>query len=404
MEPFILKPAFFEATNMVTFNTTAINSLMDVEYNSNFGFFQQAFNMYGYMRLNEDMKYVIHYVEGYPYLWQPHQNCAWTPLGNFEWNNLEIEPCKSMIQIENCFDENYNSIFKAFHAWSTGATVGMSGAGIKATNMFVRSVLANATEGNRLMVTAGKLFDLNTVVANTGLKTSIEQAFRKTANTCRGWMELCRTTAQTIGNGHLDQSALFIQAGGGQNISTDGTKFIGSVVALYDSLRAGAKPALRSAIINGGIGSSGRAFFPMMIVSPTIQERAYDEWLAIKSSPVVNEMRLGVQKISAANQTVQVMYIDDLVPLIPIYDVDYYDRLLTGTSHFAYVTISGTIQIGSNFANIPRIGGAEVAIAIQQKTDLDELGRTLFLSHNLSAVALKDKDFISGAYKYTVAA
>jgi len=389
---------------MIVFETSEVNTLAELEYNSRFGFWQQAFQMYGYMKLTKDLKYKIHYIEGYPHLWQPHNSCAWTPLGVFEFNNIEIEPCKSKLNLEFCNDEFYNDLFRAFHEWNNSPQVGLSQAGQVAVSQLIESVMNNATEGSRLMLTAGKLFDLSSVVIEPGTATKLENAFRLTADTCRGWIQLCRQTGALVGHGYLDQSALFITSGVGQNISNDGTQFTGSVLTLYDNIRTNAKQALRTAIISGGVGANGRAFFPLFLCSGSIYERAYNEWLAMKATPIVNEMRLSSRSISAANQTVEVMFIDQNIPIIPVTDVDYYDRLLTGTSHFAYLTISGTIQLGTNFANIPEVRNGRVAIAIQQPTDLDKNEKTLFKAHQLTATALKDKEYIAGAYKYAIAA
>jgi hypothetical protein len=170
---------------------------------------------------------------------------------------------------------------------------------------------------------------------------------------------------------------------------------------LYDDIFAAATNDLQEAIVDGGIGDSGRSFMPMFLVSNSIKSKLYQELLALRSSAVINQPRITQVPVTANGQTFDVMYIDN-VPVIPVGDVAQYDKLLTGRSHFAYLTISGTIQLGSNFARIPEINTGEVAVAIQQKTDLDELGKVLFLSHSLSATAISDTKYISGGYKFTV--
>jgi len=139
----------------------------------------------------------------------------------------------------------------------------------------------------------------------------------------------------------------------------------------------------------------------MFLVSNSIKAKLYADLLALNASAVQIKPRISQRAITANGQTFDVMYIDN-VPVIPVGDVANYDKLLTGRSHFAYLTISGTIQLGSNFARIPELGAGEVAVAIQQKTDLDELGKVLFLSHSLSATAISDTKYIAGGYKYTV--
>lgn len=403
MEPITLDPIFMPDSNMLMFQTSELNYLAEQRYNDKFGFYQAAFGMYSYMRLTSDFEYKIWYPQGEPHLWQPHNSCAWNPLGVYGFANKTITPCKSKLNLEFCNDEFYNSVFRSFHAWNTGATVGLSAAGQAALTALTNTIVKSATIGNRMMLTAGQLFDPETVAIVTGTPTNVEEAFKKTIGTCRGWIDLLidLEAGDPTKYAHLNLDSLFIQSGGGQNIATNGQTFTGSVVALYDAIFAAATNDLQEAIIDGGVGDTGRSFMPMFLVSNSVKAKLYADLLALNASAVQIKPRISQRAITANGQTFDVMYIDN-VPVIPVADVANYDKLLTGRSHFAYLTISGTIQLGSNFARIPELGSGEVAVAIQQKTDLDELGKVLFLSHSLSATAISDTKYIAGGYKYTV--
>jgi len=403
MPPITIEPIFLPDSGYTFFSTEQMNALAELRYKSTFGWYQAAFGMYGYLQLTSDQQYRIHWVEGQPYLWQPHNSCTWSPLGVFKMNSKTIEPCKSKINLDICNDEFFGSLYKDFHRWNTGASVELSASGQAAVGEIIKSVQKNATLGNRLMLTGGQLLNLDTIVAATGTSSDIMEAFRATANTCKGWIQLCKATGATAGFGHVDQNALFITSGGGQNISSDGKTFTGDVVALYDAEIAAGKADLQDAVMEGDLGEEGGApFTSMFLVSPSVYRRAYAQAQTAKGTPIVNQLRLQQRAVTFAGRTRMVMYIDE-TPIIPIKDVTWYDKLTTGTSHFAYVTTSRTIQLGSNFAGIPELreaAGTEVAVAIQGSNKLSELGRVEFLSHNLSAVSLTDTNFIAGAYKF----
>ena len=159
--------------------------------------------------------------------------------------------CKSKLNLEFCNDEFYNSVFRSFHAWNTGATVGLSAAGQSALTALTNAIVKSATVGNRMMLTAGQLFDPETVAIVTGTPTNVEEAFKKTVGTCRGWIELLISleAGDPTKYAHLNLDSLFIQSGGGQNIATNGQTFTGSVVALYDAIFAAATNDLQEALI-----------------------------------------------------------------------------------------------------------------------------------------------------------
>lgn len=192
---FLIKPKFDDITNALFFPTDKMNFLLEGEYNDNFGFYQQTFGVYSYMTLTTDMTYRMHYPEGTPFMWQVHNNCSWTPTGTLSMAEDEITPCKAKINEQMCYDEYMDSAFKAFLQWGNRPNVDLSPAGQQATDSLIRTVAANATLGHRMTLVGGQVMDLSAVEFKTGTKTRIEQAYRNTADTCKGWVELARTLA-----------------------------------------------------------------------------------------------------------------------------------------------------------------------------------------------------------------
>lgn len=398
---FLIKPRFSSLRGALYFETDTLNALVEAEYNDKFGFYQRQFGVYSYMTLTENLTYRMHYPKGTPFMWQPHNSCAWTPTGTLSMDTDEITPCKAKINEQFCYDEHLDGSYKAFLQWSGSPQVGMSAAGVQATNAFIRTIGRNATLGHRMTLSGGQLMDLSSVTFKEGTKTRIEEAYRRTAGTCKGWIELTRDLAANEGITHLDGG--YITAA---DISTNGEEFVGDnrdIVDLYDEMFNASTGALRDAIVEGGVGGFGDMFYPLWIVAMPEYRAVYQAYLAQKQSAQLEEARIRRMPFQVqterGSRTIYVFMIDETV-VVPMTEISMFDRWLTGTAHFAYLTLSGVIQLGSNFANIPVPGESEVAMMIQQSQDAEDLGTYKFLSHSLMATAINDTDYITGDYLF----
>lgn len=397
---FLIKPIFRQRSNAIFFETTRLNALLRAEYQDNFGFYQQNFGVYSYMQMTSDLEFKIHYHTGVPLLWQPHNSCAWNPTQTLDMGTDTIAPCKAKINEQHCYDEHFGSIYREFLQWGGGPTVSFTAAGQQAIDDLVRTIVANASMGARLTLTAGQLHNLSSVEFNDAVPTRIEQAFRSTVGTCRGWIELCRTLSTNPQYAHLE--AGYIESG---DISSDGKSYTGATntaTELYDLYVAGAPGPLRDAIIEGGTGGFGTTFYPIWIVSPSIHQAVYKDWLAQKESATQNQPRISVMQGTiptgrGGTRTINTYMIDNTV-VIPLSEVALWERFLKQTSHFAYLTISGCIQLGASFADLPLVNQAEVGVMMQISENAEDYGTHKFLSHALFATAINDTDYITGDY------
>ena len=262
----------------------------------------------------------------------------------------------------------------------------------------VRTIVKNASLGARLTLTAGQLHDLDSVTFNDDVPTRLEEAFTRTTGTCRGWIELCRTLSVQDGLGHLEADLI-----PSDEISADGKTYEGrtkKVIDLYDDYVSNSKDPLQDAIIEGGAGGFGNTFYPLWIVSPSIYRAVYLEYLAQKESATVNSPRIRVMEASVQTprgaRPIFVYMIDNTV-VVPLNEVSQWERYLKQTSHFAYLTVSGCIQLGGNFGNIPG-NDNEVAVMMQVSENADDYGTHKLLSHALFATAINDTDYITGDY------
>jgi len=398
---FLITPRFNAIRNALYFETDRLNALAEGEYNDKYGFYQRQFGLYSYMQMTENMTYRIHYPKGSPFLWQPHNNCSWTPTGTLSMDQMEVTPCKAKINEQFCYDEHLEGTYKAFLQWEASGRVNFSAAGRAATDALTRTIVENATLGSRMTLVGGQLVDLSAITFKDGVKTRIEEAYRKTAGTCRGWIELARTKAATEGLTHLDGG--WITAA---DLSSDGTQFLGdnrTIVDLYDEMVANSPAPLQDAIIEGGVGGFGGMFYPIWAVAPPEYRAVYEQWKVQKASQSLEDARIRrvpyQVQTSRGSRTLYVFFIDDTV-VIPISEISMFDRWLTGTAHFAYLTISGVIQLGTNFTSLPVAGESRVAVMLQVSQDAEDLGTHKYLSHSLLATAINDTDYLAGDYVF----
>lgn len=399
----IVKPKFNAALNAAYFPTGSLNAFQAADYNDKFGFYQQTFGVYSYMKLNKKLKYVVHYPVGSPFMWQPHRSCAWTPTGSLSFGKFEVEPCPAKINEEMCYDEHFNGAFEGFLTWGGNPAIEVDEAGKAATNAMIEAIVKNATMGARLTMTVGQLYDPKAVTMAESTNTNIEGLFKKTIGTCRGWIELAITKAsEDTRLSHLNVEGLITP----DNISADGKTYTGAVtdaLKLYDNNMDAAPDELAYAAIEGGVGGFADMFYMLWIVSPSILRAVSKKYNAQKTTVLQNEMRISkvpyTLQTERGARTIEVFKIDNTI-VIPLSEVGLVDAKLSGTSHFCYLTVSGCVNLGGSFADIPVPGQSEVAMMIQQGQDVDDLGRYKFLSHALFATAINDTQYLCGSYEY----
>ncbi len=403
---FLIKPRFRALNNALYFDTEKLNALVKAEYQDKFEFYQSTFGVFSYMRLNSDMEFVIHYAEGAPLLWQAHNSCAWTPTGTLSMANFSVSPCRVKVNEQYCYDEHFNSTFRSFLEWGVNGsdpTVSLAPAGVEASNELTRTIVKNMTLGARMTMIAGKIHESITVEFEEGVPTRIRQAYDRTANSCRGIIDLLRTRAQDPGLGHLDLSTIMDPNGDGSEISADGKTFTGSGLAVYERLLEAAPDPLSDAIIEGGVRGFDNVFFALMPCSATVYRAVYRDYIAQKDVTAVNEPRISYRPYQWNGTEIKVLFIDETA-IVPLREVAHYDQYTTGTSHFAYLTISGVMQLGASFADIPKVNESEVAVMVQVSENAEDYGTHKFLAHALMASAINDTDYICGGFTYALPA
>jgi hypothetical protein len=396
---FTINPRFDQLRSAIYFETGSLNGLAQAEYNDKFGFYQNLFGCYSYMQLTRDLTFKLHYPQGTPLLWQSHNSCAFTPTGTLSFGEMEITPKRVKINEKLCYDEYFDSAYRAWLEWGQGNNVEMNAAGIAATNALTESLVKNATLGARVSMVAGQLFDsTGSISFEDDTAMNIEQAFAKTSMSVKGWLQLAIETAAG-GVDHLNVSTLIEAA----DVSGDGKTFTSDVLDLYDENFDECPGKLKDAIIEGGVGGFGFNFYPVWFVSPSIYRKLDTDWKALKESATINEPRITVEKFpyqtNRGQRNINVFKIDETI-VIPTSEPTVYSQYLTGTPHFCYLGLSGVIQMGSSFANLPVANQNDVGIMVQRSDDAEDLGTFRFLSHALMGTAINDTNYLCGGYLY----
>lgn len=396
MSDFLISPNFQASQNALYFETSSLNAIARTEYNDDFNFFQQTLGVYSYMRLNKDQDFTIHYAQGTPLMWQAHNSCAWTPTGTLSMSQKTISPCKVKINEEYCYDELFDSTFKSLLEWGGSPTIDMDEGGRLLVDELAKTIIKNATLGARLTLSSGQLHDLTSVTFDDGAATNIRDAFTSASGACSGWINIVRTLSAT--KPHLENGLIL-----GADISTDSKSYTGDALALYDNMLAAAPDKLCDAVIDGGISSVSDNFYPLWIVSPSIWKAVYNAYQIQSVTASMNQPRIEKRLFSQNGGRPKSIYFIDETAVVPLHEIKEFDRYVKGNSHFAYLTLSGVIQLGSSFASIPGVPNNEVAVMIEMSTRAKDYGKYHFLSHALMGAAINDTDYITGDYTFAVA-
>lgn len=405
MATLLVKPNFNRTTNMLTLPASSLNMFAEVEVQDNFNFYQRQFGVFGYMRLTNKLKFILHSLKGIPFLWQPHKSCGWDPIGGLYTGRQELTPCEAKINAEYCIDEMFDGCFKHLLQWNGTGPLTLDATGTELINKMVQVLTTNAIMGAHLTLTVGKLYDPATVVFADKTPGDIRSMFTKTIGTCKGWLELLKEMALASADyNHLNITGLLTTG------MFSGKQFTGNVVALYDTTFANAPAPLQTLVNEGGIGGFSDSFSALWLVSTSIYNKLAQEYRELCISVNCVNPRITRQSFnvttSRGTREQHVYFIDD-TPVIPISVVNQVDQFLTGAMHFAYLTAANNITLGSAFSTIDNLdinGNSNAGIAIQRDMNLNRLGMYYFSANNLFQTHIADTDYIAGGQAFMVPA
>lgn len=398
--PLIIKPNFNRIQNQASFPTNSINVFMQEELRDNFSIYQQKFGIFNWMRLNKMQKYVIHSMSGTPLLWQEHNSCGWDPVGSLFMNRRELEPCKAKINMEQCYDELFNSCFEHLLSWNGNGTITFDADATRIWNEITRKLAQGATLGAVHTLTVGQSYNYKNIEFNSKTPDSIKEMFTKTAGTCKGWLELLKAMAASNSiYKHMNHEGILIPE------DFDGKNYTESVVDVYDELKRRGPNELQCLVDEGSVNSFDEVgTSAVLLVSNSLYRAVVQEFNEMCLSNTCLNPRLTREACpTGGGRNIYIFSIDG-VPVIPINAPMMYEKYFTGSSHFAVLTATGNISLGGSFANLPEVNGnpANIGMIIEQGKNVQDMGKYYFLAHQLFSVSIADSNYVSATQVYAV--
>lgn len=385
-----LHPTFNPAGRTISLPTNEINVFTSTKVRDNINAYQSRFGVFGFMRLNDRMKFTVTKLQGSPFMWQPVAHCTWSPLGSLHITRDSITPTEAMIQDEWCQDELVNSMFSQFFATNNR---GLSPEGQRIFTEVVTKVTEQATLGAWLTLTIGQLYNPASVNFKEDVDGTIESLFSKTIGTVRGWVELLKEMAASEAKYRHLNVPIFADS------DFDGEKYLGDPVALFDKLNDAAPADLANLIDEGGVPSSLGTSNVLYIVSTSVFRQVAALYRKQGTEIITLRPRLTQRDVSG----ITVYYVDD-IPVVPVSYISHMDKYLKGKQHFAALTLAGNIQLGTSFGSVPDVNNPNVGLIMQQKSDLDQLGRVLMRADSLFSTAIADYRYIVATQAFVEAA
>lgn len=397
MSATIIRPNFNTDNMSLMFPSQTMNALLEEQVYDHFDFYQSQFGVYSFMRLTHDMKHRVHNLTTTPFIWQKHRSCTITPAGIIRNNVQETSPSKAVALSSFCYDELFDSCFKVGLAWDGQGPLELDGVGERLYNQLLRKVLQSMVFGARGALTAGELWAGNSLGFAEGVSQAVQDLIYQTKDTAQGWIQLTKLKAAEPGNSHMNIAGLFTAD------DFDGNKYVGSganilesVLGLVDTMREKSTADMTSIMDQGGVmGTDGMSGMPIIKMSTHIYAAVPRALRYQQEQLVTNGRRITSEVIPYGNRNYTVYYIDGM-PVIPVHDLNMWDKYLATTTHMAAITVSGNINLGASFTNLPGIGNEGMAVRIKMSDDNEDYGKYSFRSDSLFSTLIADTDFYSG--------
>lgn len=396
VETIKLQPAF--EGNVISFDTTEINTFVETNIFDTFNVYQEFFGVYTMMKLTKDLRYRIHNVSANPLIWQAHNNCAWDDSGVVRNNVTDIVPCRAKLNLTQCYDELFQSCFASFNDWSNGKNVELDANGMAHMEAVLNMIGKAAIRGARISTVAGQIYDYSTIEQYFKDETSedIKKVFHKAVEPCQGWIELLKANA-AAGNQHQNIPALF---NAGSDFS--GKKFTGNVFdkidTIYDSM-----PSDAEEIANEGIVlATEEGIIPIWKATPSMFNAIVNQYRQNPPSFANPNPRVNVEEFTAPTGRMGKFYTLDGMPVVRVSETSPLDKYLTGATHGLWWTVAGTVGLGTSMSDITTLDNPGTALRIEKYMDNERLGKYSVLSHALFGTAVGNNDLIVGGCEFAV--
>ena len=399
MSIFKLNPNFDRIRGALAFPTKELNYLLRQEVYDTFSFYQSQYGIYSFMKITKDLKYKIHSMDALPMVFQKYRSCHVDPLGNIELNVREITPCKGVALTEFCNDELLESCFSHFFNWDGMGPLELDENGAEMFRMLTEKILETFVIGARLTLTASGVYDINSVTFKESVTEEVKNMFRKTADTCQGWLAYVKMLGKDAAYPHLNVQGLL------NANNFNGRNYTGSIEAVLDGLIENSTDDLGSIIDQGGIsGLSANGSGVIFKLSTFLFKAMVKEYRHRCEDVLCLNKRLSMEEADWMGRKVKVYFFDG-IPIVPIDDMNEYDKHLKNNTHFAILTVAGNVNLGASFNDIPMIGNNNgVGMRIYMDDSNSDYGKFSWRTDSLFSASIANTDYMTAACIQTIEA
>ncbi len=381
---------------------------------------QAILGVYNYMALNTKAKYDITTIDVGGLVLKA-DSCNMTDGGAITSTNREVEPCDAAMAEDVCSTTLMSAAFESARpyldgdgtAWASFEEV-MTRIATQAISVSSKSLMALAIGGGSYGNAGTGDFAYNT---GKGAITNRRAAYVAQKGLCDGLLvKLAAASGVTVSPTTMTEA---------NGAFVDGN-FTGSaynadaVLPYYDYLAANCTDTLKVFVETGAtVTSDGVERYPILWCDPKFHNAVSRAFFAQNADAAKNGPRGGgritTKEIPSGDpmKIGRLVYMIDNTYVIPVSEQSVFEEVLTGWYSFAYLTVTGVLNVGMNFSSFPfqafdgtNTGVTRAAIDIQDmgQTNNKQKGLYSLTGKFLVAADISDTNLVYGSQAYLIPA
>lgn len=370
--------------DQITYPSKSLNAFTEADYAETFGFYQNLFKFYSYMKLTKMRTFVLNVIKGSPLVWYPLKSCDFEPGRTLGSTRRELTPDRAKLNEKICWDELFDSCFETLLDYN-GQTIELDADGEKLINAMTSQLMYQATVGARALLATGMLYDIDAAGFDFGgVSNDVKEVFLKVYKTTKGFVSgYVEAAAQGI-TPWLNVQGVIAQ----QDISI--SNHAQGILHVYDSLRGEAPKELRNLINMGSITTSkGRKIRAAFQVSGTLFNWVVNSFNDQSEQVATNNPRIRREMVSNNGMGApEFIYFIDNTPVIPAEEINTFDEYMAGDTYFAQIAATSNVQLGMSFDDLN--GKDSVGMLVERSRRVEDYETVRYLSHTLMKSALSD--------------
>lgn len=369
-----------------------------------------AFGIFGNGQVNNKGKITIAGFKGKPLMGQSNADCGTAAQGTtMSAYQSEVDPCPMLINEVYCPKDSGSDVIDAVYLYqAAGASPKPEEtAAFRAVmESFLSIFNENLSATFMTILTAGGLFTGSETFA-AGVSAADQAAFTRMIDICDGWLKRYITASNltiTQANAGI-VLANFATVGG---VAGSGA-FTADPITLYSNILAQAGSELVKYASGMAIIGAGKKR-PVLHVSARIYAAFENKYNALKQSAALNfggRITKEALIINGVNMGDYLMI--DKTLIVPHFEVNNLDSLLTGKMEFAYLSVTQNAHLWHSLkkrpvqSNFAPSGMFDASIVVLDGNVTDNIGQRKYQGEALLATVVADTTLVAGMATYIVA-